>query len=117
LDSAEEDAPKAKPRKRLIKKSAHESSPDEQEQSNKRKNKDKDGASGQPRKKRKSKEEGDGREKKSKSKSGSKVGRISKSGGKSESSRSNRGDTEMKEMWDSIAGADSEVSFCFARLL
>lgn len=108
LDSAEEDAPKAKPRKRLIKKSAHESSPDEQEQSNKRKSRDKDGASGQPRKKRKSKDDGDGREKKSKSKSGSKSGRISKSGGRGESSRSNRGDTEMKEMWDSIAGIDSE---------
>eukprot|EP01018_Ginkgo_biloba_P021440 Gb_01207 [translate_table: standard] len=102
LDSGEEDAPKAKPRKRLIKKSAHESSPEDMEQSRKRKSKD--GASGEPRKRRKSKDDGDGKEKKSRSKSG----KLSKSGGKGEGSRRNRGDTEMKEMWDSIAGADSE---------
>uniref|UniRef100_A0A0D6R9G8 TFIIS N-terminal domain-containing protein n=1 Tax=Araucaria cunninghamii TaxID=56994 RepID=A0A0D6R9G8_ARACU len=107
FDSGEEDAPKAKPRKRLIKKNAHESS-DEAEQSHKRKSKD--GGSGETRKKRKSKDDGEGREKKSKSKSGiaNKLKKISRSGGKGESSRSNRGDTEMKEMWDTIAGADSE---------
>lgn len=107
FDSGEDDSPKAKPRKRLIKKSVQESS-DEAEQSRKRKSKD--GASSESKKKRKSKDDGDGREKKSKSKSGSanKFKRLAKSGGKGESSRSDRGDTEMKEMWDTIAGADSE---------
>ncbi|XP_043695773.1 protein IWS1 homolog 1 [Telopea speciosissima] len=109
---------KAKPRKRLIKKSVKESTPDfddeEEARDLVRDDWDDEGneLSGSSRKRKVSKD-GGSRTKEKKSKSERKLGESSKSGfkGGSSSGRSKdrqSGDPEMKEMWDTIAGSDSE---------
>ncbi|ERN07915.1 protein IWS1 homolog 1 [Amborella trichopoda] len=111
MDSGEEDEPKAKPRKRLIKKSNKESSPEndfladevqEDEDFSAGKLKGKEGSS----KKRKSKEERAHKEKKIRAKSSER--RLGKSSKGKEGLQDHGGDSEIKELWDSIAGADSE---------
>lgn len=96
LDSAVENA--GKPRKRLIKKSAaaEETAPDFDDAA--------------VRKRRKEKEEGGSSRRKEKRPKKDKVSRSWSKGGGS-SSRDQDGDPEMKEMWDTIAGGDSEVNF------
>ncbi|XP_031486034.1 protein IWS1 homolog 1 [Nymphaea colorata] len=119
LDSGgEEDAPKAKPRKRLIKKSTAQSSvgfddeapsPDYGEGYS-GKSRWSDDVDGEPRKRKKLKEGEQRKEKKLKAEK--RFGKSTRSGGKGGSSggfHSHGGDSEMvKEMWESIAGADSE---------
>lgn len=99
LDSAAESA--AKPRKRLIKKStvsaAEEFTPDFDEVAVRKRKKEKEGGSSRRKEKRPKKDKG--------SKSWSRGG--------GSSSRDHEGDPEMKEMWDTIAGGDSEVYDCF----
>nr|DAD26445.1 TPA_asm: hypothetical protein HUJ06_027913 [Nelumbo nucifera] len=106
---------KAKPRKRLIKKStAKESTPDfgveDDVQDFVREDSDNEPSSS-ARKRKVSKDAGNGKKDK-KPKSDRKLGKVFKSGSKSGSSGRSRdhqsGDPEMKEMWDTIAGADSE---------
>eukprot|EP00249_Psilotum_nudum_P012323 c23720_g1_i1 orf=112-1608(+) len=110
-DSDEDSGRKAKPRKRLIKKSANEVSLEESDEPKKRKGKEVvDGEV--PKKFRKTKDsEGKsskGRKGKSKAGTGEKLSRSSSKGDKSVSRVVKRGDTEMKEMWDSVVGSDSE---------
>lgn len=116
-ESGEEDAPKAKPRKRLVKKTARETTPDEEE--------DYDDLEGQesaedelPHKASKGKDYREGKSTqepkkwKSKSESASKLAKLAKSSKKSEKPMASHGgkgrETEMKEMWDSVAGGESE---------
>lgn len=95
LDSAVENA--GKPRKRLIKKSAaaEETAPDFDDAAVRKRRKEKEGGSSRRKEKRPKKD---------------KVSRSWSKGGGS-SSRDQDGDPEMKEMWDTIAGGDSEVNF------
>lgn len=98
LDSAAENA--GKPRKRLIKKSAvsaEEIAPDFDDVEVRKRRKEKEGGSIRRKEKRPKKDKV--------SRSWSKVG--------GSSSRDQDGDPEMKEMWDTIAGGDSEVN-CFS---
>eukprot|EP00268_Persea_americana_P039406 TRINITY_DN389_c0_g1_i2.p1 TRINITY_DN389_c0_g1~~TRINITY_DN389_c0_g1_i2.p1 ORF type:complete len:486 (+),score=107.18 TRINITY_DN389_c0_g1_i2:431-1888(+) len=92
LDSAVENA--GKPRKRLIKKSAaaEETAPDFDDAAVRKRRKEKEGGSSRRKEKRPKKD---------------KVSRSWSKGGGS-SSRDQDGDPEMKEMWDTIAGGDSE---------
>lgn len=119
-DSAEDEAPKSKPRKRLIKKTAKESSPDEEEheeqdEQEERYEKRKGRESGEdepPRKSRKERNSGDVGKGKSKSGGAAKLARLSKGSKKKEKVTAyhggKRGETEMKEMWDSVVGGESE---------
>eukprot|EP00252_Welwitschia_mirabilis_P004227 TRINITY_DN14499_c0_g1_i1.p1 TRINITY_DN14499_c0_g1~~TRINITY_DN14499_c0_g1_i1.p1 ORF type:complete len:491 (-),score=152.38 TRINITY_DN14499_c0_g1_i1:116-1588(-) len=103
---SEEDAPKAKPRRRLMKKSAREGS-DDDGQSHKRRGKD--GMRGESLKRKNPKHDSFAKEKKMWSKSSSsKLRKLAQSSTRGDSSYNNRGDPEVKEMWDSIAGVDSE---------
>ncbi|KAJ4958948.1 hypothetical protein NE237_026059 [Protea cynaroides] len=108
---------KGKPRKRLIKKSTKESTPDFDAEEEARAlvrddfDDEGNGPSSSSRKRKVSKDGGSRKENKSKSER--KLGKSSKlqfkGGSSSGMSRDHQGgDPEMKEMWDTIAGADSE---------
>ncbi|XP_077238997.1 protein IWS1 homolog 1-like isoform X2 [Tasmannia lanceolata] len=105
LDSGPEDMEtpsKGKPRKRLIKKSGKESTPDFYPESPVREDFEEDEEEERSRKRRVSKEGGSGKKRVKSDWKGSKSG--SKGGGL----RDDGADPEMKEMWATIAGLDSE---------
>nr|DAD28218.1 TPA_asm: hypothetical protein HUJ06_029686 [Nelumbo nucifera] len=104
---------KARPRKRLIKKStAKESTPDFEVEDDFHAFARDDSDDEPSARKRKASEDGGSGKKEKKLKSDRKLGKVLKSGSKGGSARRSRdhqgGDPEMKEMWDTIAGVDSE---------
>ncbi|KAJ7120660.1 hypothetical protein O6H91_Y564600 [Diphasiastrum complanatum] len=116
-DEEEDAAPKAKPRKRLIKKTVEEGSPENFEEvipKQRIKGSSSGGGEGlkKVRKPKEAKSPKEGKKRKPASVTAEKLSKVARGSGKADRASTQRGerkgDKEMKEMWDSVVGGDSE---------